>query len=113
LLTRQGKRRARVRVLDEPPTDYQRWLVWTSPWYAAVGEDIRYLTRSRAARIGLPLREDWWLLDDNRVIVMRFTEEGEIAGDVLITDPAAVASYRTWRDLAIAHAIPATQLPAA
>ena len=37
-LTRQGKTVTRVRVLDEPPTDYQRWMLWADPWYAEAGE---------------------------------------------------------------------------
>lgn len=108
-----GKRRTRVRVFDEPPTDYQRWLIWTTRWYTAAGEDIRYLPRSQAERIGLPLEADWWLLDDRLVIFMRFTSAGEMAGDELITDPDAIAFYRTWRDAAIAHASPAEQIRAA
>lgn len=110
---RQGKLRDRVRILDEPPTGYQRWLVWTSPWYVMAGEDIRYLPRSQAEQIGLPLADDFWLLDDSRVILMRFTEGGEPAGDVLITDPGTVAAYRAWRGLAIANAAPAHQIRAA
>lgn len=100
-MTRQGKRIARVRILAEPPTDYQRWLRWADPWHAGAGEDIRYLPRSMAEQIGLPLVHDWWLLDDERLIIMKFTDEGEIAGKSLITDPSVVRPYRTWRDLAI------------
>ena len=90
-LTAEGKRVARVRILEEPPTDYQRWLLWASPWHAAAGEDIRYLPRSQAERISLPLVNDWWLLDDERVILMVFTEAGEISGKRLLTDSVAVA----------------------
>ena len=50
-LTRDGKHIARVRVLAEPPTAYQRWEIWAAPWHAQAGEDIRYLPRrSRAGR---------------------------------------------------------------
>jgi hypothetical protein len=111
--TAEEKRVARVRILEEPPTDYQRWLLWATPWHAAAGEDIRYLPRSQAERIGLPLVNDWWLLDDERVILMAFTEAGEISGKWLLTDPVAVAPYRKWRDLAFRHATPAEQIAAA
>lgn len=110
-LTRQGKSVSRVRVLSEPPTSYQRWMLWADPWYASASENIRFTPRSQAERIGLPLEHDWWLLDDSRVIVMRFTSSGEVTGKELVTDPAAVAPYRAWRDLALAHAIPAAQMP--
>ena len=33
-LTQQGKRIGRVRVLAEPPSDYQRWELWAAPWHA-------------------------------------------------------------------------------
>jgi hypothetical protein len=112
-LTRQGKRVSRVRILAEPPTDYQRWLLWSNPWHAVVGEDIRYMPRSTAERIGLPLDHDWWLLDDERVIVTWFTDDGEISAKFLITDPASVARYRLWRDLAVSNATPAEHVPAA
>lgn len=106
--TSEGKTASRVRIVDEPPTDYQRWLLWASPWHEAAGEDIRYMTRSAAVRAGLPQRNDWWLLDDKRVILMRFTGEDAIESKLLITG-RRVAAYRKWRDVAIRSATPATQ----
>jgi hypothetical protein len=111
-LDRQGKHVRRVRVLAEPPTDYQRWLIWADPWHAEAGEDIRYMPRSKAERIGLPLSHDWWLLDDERVIVTWFTDDGEIREKFLITDPVPVAAYRIWRDVAARDATPAEQIAA-
>src|SRR6266550_7263690 len=32
--TRRGKQIARVRILAEPPSDYQRWELWAAPWHA-------------------------------------------------------------------------------
>src|SRR5260370_212294 len=34
----EGKHVSRVRVLDEPPSDYQRWELWAAQWHAEVGE---------------------------------------------------------------------------
>src|SRR5262249_31436785 len=70
---RQDKRTSRVRLLADPPSDYQRWELWAAPWHAAAGEQIGYLTRRRAAELALPLAGDWWLLDDTRLILMSFT----------------------------------------
>jgi len=111
--TEQGKRIGRVRVVDEPPTDYQRWLLWADPWHDAAGEDIRYIPRSLAVNIGLVRGYDWWLLDDRSVIIMRFTEAGEIDRKELIEDPGTVTRFRAWRDLAIRNASPAAQVAAA
>jgi hypothetical protein len=111
--TAQGKRIGRVRVQAEPPTGYQRWERYVGRWNAAAGEDIRYMSRSRAEQIGLPLDHDWWLLDDDRVIAMRFAAAGEIEAMELITGPGSVAAYLTWRDLAVRNATPAEQIAAA
>jgi hypothetical protein len=112
-LTRRGVSVSRIRVVDQPPTGYQRWLIWADPWYAAAGETVRYLTRAMALRIGLPMADDWELLDDARLVIMRFTGTGDLDGKALVTDPATVATYRAWRDLAVAHATPAGQIAAA
>ena len=77
-LTGQGKQISRVRVLAEPPTDYQRWEMWAAPWHTRAGEDIRYMTAQPGREDRLDLLNDWWLLDDERVIVMHFTGDGEI-----------------------------------
>ena len=112
-LTRQGKRIMRLRVIAEPPSDYQRWGLWALPWHARAGEQIRYVTRRRAAAAGLPLDFDWWLLDDERVIRMHYDADGRIEGKVLVTDPQTVALHREWRDLAVRNAIPAEEIAAA
>ena len=108
----EGKAVCRVRVLADPPTDYQRWMLWSDRWAAEAGEEIRYLSRTRAEALGVPLA-DWWLLDDERVILMRFTETGEDAGKVLVTKPSDVAPYREWRDRALRNATPAERTAAA
>lgn len=105
-LTRRGKRIERVRVHEDPPTDYQRWERWIDQWNRAAGETIRYLTRRQAHDIDLlPAAgdEDWWLLDDNRLIVMRFSFDGRRIHNELVTDPTAVQQARAWRDLAVHH----------
>jgi hypothetical protein len=111
-ITREGKTISRVRVLAEPPTDYQRWHLWAAPWHASAGEGIRYLSRSTAERIGLPLADDWWLLDDERVIIMTFTAEGEIDSKTLVTDPESVAGYRVLQDIAIRNSALAESISA-
>lgn len=112
-LTREGKRIGRVRIVAEPPSNYQRWELWAAKWHARAGEQIGYMPRSKAEQIGLPLVHDWWLLDDERLIIMKFTDPGEIAGKSLITDPGIIAPYRMWRDLAVREATPAEAIAAA
>lgn len=105
----RGVRLVRIRIVDDPPTDYQRWAAWSAPWYAAAGEQLLYLTRAEAVRVGLPARRgarDWHLLDGAQVIVTSFTPAGVVAGSTLITDPVTAALYRRWRDRALAVATP-------
>jgi hypothetical protein len=109
--SREGKTISRVRVLAEPPTGYQRWMIWATPWHASVGEDIRYVRRVTARQVGLPMT-DWWVLDEEKVIVMHFTADGETDGKELFTDPELVAGYCTWRDLAISNSVVAESIAA-
>jgi hypothetical protein len=75
-------------------------------WNFAAGERICYLSRKDAHRVGLlPAAgpHDWWLLDDNRLIVMTFNHDGEWISNELDTDPNATARARAWRNLAVRH----------
>jgi hypothetical protein len=71
------------------------------------------MPRSIAERIGLPPDHDWWLLDDEQLIVIRYTDAYEIASKELITDPGVVVPYLRWRDLAVRNATPAGDIAAA
>ncbi|MER7280462.1 DUF6879 family protein [Dactylosporangium sp. NPDC000244] len=108
-LTERGRTMRRVRVHDTPPTDSQRWERWIDPHNKAAGETIHYLTRSQAEEIGLLKAVgdniDFWLLDDEAVIVMRFDADGRRISNELITDPARVQQACEWRDLAVRHGV--------
>ena len=108
--TRQGKTIARIRIINSPPTDYQRWSVWCSSWHRDAGEDIRYLSRETADSLGIP-RGDWQLFDHVRLVLMEFTGDGETAGKTLVTDPAVIRRYQVWRALAVQHATVAKAIP--
>jgi len=102
----RGMEIGRVRVDDVPLTPYQRWQRWSEPWHREVGEDIRHLPRPRAAALGLPLY-DYWLFDDDRVVLMLFNSAGELTGRVLIQHsdaPGIVGQHCRWRDLAVENA---------
>lgn len=105
-----GKRVERVRVFEDPPTEYQQWLQWVSQLNIAAGEVMRYMTREKAESIGLlPAAgsEDWWMLDEERLLVMRFDDAGRRVENELVTDPDRVAQAREWWDLAVRHSAPA------
>lgn len=107
--TNEGRHVVRVRVLTEPPTDYQRWEVWAGQFNAAYGEEIRYLPRSTAAKARIPLTDDWWLFDRQRLARMRFAADGTPQGGYIVTDPDLIAQHCKWRDLAVRLSAPAPE----
>lgn len=105
--TAEGRRVERVRIMAEPPTDYQRWEAWCGQWNEDAGEKIGYLPRSRAVAVGLPVDEgDWWLFDSTRLARMRFDPDGRPMGGEIITDPHQVRRACSWRDVAAHHSTP-------
>jgi uncharacterized protein DUF6879 len=104
--TAAGKRVERVRILDEPPTDYQRWEIWSGQYNTAAGEVIRYLPRSQAIAVGLPVTDDWWLFDGEKLAVMHFSDQGEPLGGEILTDADVVAQHQAWWELAVEHSQP-------
>ena len=100
----QGRRIERVRVHQEPPTDYQRWTRYVGRWNIEAGEVIHYATADRALEVGLlpdagPY--DWWLLDDARILRMTFDDDQRCVARHLLTDDESLDRARAWRGLAI------------
>ncbi|SDT29728.1 hypothetical protein SAMN05216371_1810 [Streptomyces sp. TLI_053] len=100
-----GKRFERVRIMDNPPTPGQRYLLDNAARNCAVGEDIRYLWRADADRLGLP-QEDAWLFDSRVVALLHFDPDDDLTGVELITDPVQVARACQVRDAAQHFATP-------
>lgn len=103
-----GKRFERVRLVDEPLTEGQAFLLASSPGNVSAGEDIRNLARSRAEALGLP-DYDFWLFDSRTVARLVFDEDDTTLGVVLSEDPAEVAAACQARDAAWHHAVPTAQ----
>ncbi|WP_414168832.1 DUF6879 family protein [Streptoverticillium reticulum] len=100
-----GKRFERVRIVDNPPTPGQRYLLDNARRNAAVGEDIRNLWRSDAARLRLP-DDDFWLFDSRVIARLRFDDADGITGVELITNPVEVGRACQVRDAAWHYAVP-------
>lgn len=103
-----GKRFERVRLVDEPPTPGQEFLLASAVSNVAAGEDIRNLPRTQASRLGLPER-DFWLFDSRLLATLVFDADDDLLGVELTEDPAAVVSACQIRDTAWHHAIPTTE----
>lgn len=95
----------RVRVVSEPHTDYTRWGIHLAPQGLKAGEDIRYLPRHLVPADSLP-PEDFWMLDDDTLILSLFASDGTSAGFARSLDAGEVGRYRQVRDLTWSLAIP-------
>lgn len=105
----QGARFSRVRIVDEPPTDGQRFLMATAAGGVAAGEDIRVLARIDADALGLP---DWdfWLFDSRTLVRMHIDETDTTVGVELVDDPGQVLAACRARDAALAAAAPSAEV---
>ena len=88
---------ARVRVVDLPMSDWNRYSYTLARHNIAAGEGIRYLARTDAP--DLP-DYDYWLFDSSRLVVMRFDESDRFIGGELVEDSAEIVRANYWRDAA-------------
>lgn len=106
-----GRTLQRVHVVEEPLTDYLRFEIAAYELNNAAGEEIGLIPVSRGEwPEGLPRATDFWLIDDGQpggtAWAMDYDEAGGYRGDELVRDPEVIESYRRWRDVALAQAIP-------
>ncbi|MDH6214352.1 DUF6879 family protein [Streptomyces pseudovenezuelae] len=102
--TAAGKKIERIRLVDDPPTEGQLFLLARAPSNEAVGEDMRNMWRADAEHLGLPAL-DFWLFDDHRALVLHFDEADEYLGAELVEEPTRIAELGQLRDAAWPHAI--------
>lgn len=107
--TAQGKRIERVRMIDEPLTEHQRFLLATGLGSVDAGEDIRNLPRSRAVELRLP-DSDFWLFDSRILARFAFDEDDTTLGVYVSEDPAEVLAACQARDAAWHHAVPTAEV---
>jgi Family of unknown function (DUF6879) len=97
----QGRPRRRVRVIHDPPSDYERYSCeWGYVHTAAAGERIRVLD---LAEMALPSElvavNDFWLIDGEGVVLMHYNSDYTFAGGELL-DPSDRDPYRNAASLA-------------
>ncbi|MFD7774247.1 DUF6879 family protein [Streptomyces sp. NPDC059753] len=103
-----GKRFERVRILDEPTTEGQRYLLDNARRNTAAGEDIRVISRALADEHRLPA-EDFWIFDSRVVALLHFDDADQMTGVELITNPVDVVRYEQIREAAWHYAVPYDQ----
>lgn len=71
----------RVRIVGEPFTDYTRYEFACYRDNIAAGENIRVLPRGGLARTDQRwASEDFWIFDDELVVVLSYDDEGRFLG---------------------------------
>lgn len=109
--TEAGKYVGRVRVVDNPPTEGQLFLLSYARCNAATGEDVRNLWREDADAAHLPA-EDFWIFDSRLVAILRFNDADVFHDVEIITEPAEVLRYCQVRDAAVHASVPYDQFAA-
>jgi hypothetical protein len=109
--TAAGVQFQRVRLASVPHTDYIRWGLDVSPLNIKAGEDIRYLPRHLTEDIELP-DEDFWLLDDDKLILSVFSADGRTGGFALDASPELLTQCIAVRDQVWKRAVPYAQFVA-
>ncbi len=104
-VTADGRSIDRVRLVSQPHGDYTRWGLSIAPHNIAAGEDVRWLPRHEIPASDVP-GDDFWLLDDDRVMFTIFEPGGRFAGGALTRDPSIVAYCLAARDRFWAAAVP-------
>jgi hypothetical protein len=104
-----GKRRQRVHVVRGPLSGYLRYeCEWGYVPNVAAGEEVRILDLSERPRpAGLTIDHDFWLLDNEHVIRMHYTEDGQFTGAEML-GVRELPRYRAAREAALAAADPFT-----
>lgn len=89
-----GKVFRRARVVSEPISEYQKWVLKDTHLYVEAGEDIRWVPRSRVSTVALP-GNDFWLFDDEVVIFLIFAASGLVVDRQRTTDRSVIELCRS------------------
>ncbi|MFC9085946.1 DUF6879 family protein [Nocardiopsis dassonvillei] len=104
----RGRRIRRVHTLTSPLGDHLRFqFEWGYAFSVQAGEEVNILDFATTPDPGLP-RQDFWLFDDTRVVLMHYAADGTQTGRELL-EGADPAPYVAYKNLALEHAVPFTE----
>lgn len=104
---RTGRSIGRAHVVRRPLSEYLRFeFEWYYQQHVKAGEDIRILDLTAEPDPGLP-DHDFWLFDEQRVVQMLYRPDGTQIGREALEDPD-VGAYLSYKDTALANAVPFT-----
>ncbi|WUH98606.1 hypothetical protein OHR68_34655 [Spirillospora sp. NBC_00431] len=87
--TRDGKVIRRARIVSEPISDYQRWVLSDSHLFTDAGEQIMWIPRRLVSAIALP-GNDFWLFDEEAAVFSVFAASGAVVERQLWKEPDVV-----------------------
>lgn len=100
-----GRSARRAKIVSEPLSNYQRWTHSIIPPLVEAGEDIRWVPRRTVSTLCIP-GNDYYLLDDERVVFLHYAGSGLNTAFTTTTDPAVVSTCRTAFDQVWALSVP-------
>lgn len=104
----QGKRWQRVRVVEEPLTEYTRYELASYVESQAAGEEIR-IARREAVPV-TAMRGDFWLFDPGTpeafALILDYAPGGKFMNAELVTEPEMLEYCAAERDLALRSSVP-------
>lgn len=89
-----GRTCRRARIVSEPVSDYQRWILSHVELFIDAGEDIRYLPRPLLTSVALPGSGDFYVFDDELVLFLHYAGNGTNASFEITDDPQTVRMCR-------------------
>ena len=83
-----GKSWTRIRVVDTPMTDYQRYQMASYRESQAVGEQVRIALRTAVGDVG----PDFWLFDGRMVVLMQHDDRPSVSSSTVQTTNGTIAT---------------------
>ena len=80
----------RARVVSEPISEYQQWILSFVDRFVDAGEDIRYVPRPDLATVPLPGSGDFYVFDEKLVLFLHYAGNGTSASYQVTDDPAII-----------------------
>ena len=89
-----GRTCRRARVVSEPLSEYQQWVLSSAVLFADAGEDIRYVPRQGLTGTSLPGSGDFYVFDGTLVMFLHYAGNGTNTAFEVTDEPQAARACR-------------------
>lgn len=101
-----GRTCRRVRVVSEPLSEYQQWVLSSAALFTEAGEDIRYMPRPRLTTTSLQGSGDFYVFDSNLVMFLHYAGNGTNTAFEITDEPQIVNACQETFESVWHRAIP-------